>query len=260
MRYCHEDTQSPPDGGICRDGQETTCINSRNMTVKIIIALLVTVIIFVSLCYLPENEVIAMSKSIQLPQPATRGKISLEETIKKRRSRRDFEDKALSLRQVSQILWSAQGITEEKGYKRAAPSAGALYPLEIYLVISNVKALEAGVYHYNPADHSLDLILEGNHQVALAETCLRQMFIADAPISIIITAQYERTMSKYGERGIRYVHIEVGHVGQNICLEAVSLGLGVVTVGAFWDKEVSRVLHLPEEHRPLYVLPLGYPA
>ena len=200
-----------------------------------------------------------MSKTIQLPTPVTKGKVSLGETIKKRRSRRSFKDKALNLNQISQILWAAQGITEEKGYKRAAPSAGALYPLEIYLVVTNVETLDAGVYHYNPINHSLDLILSGNYQVVLAKACLGQMFIADAPISIVVTAQYKRTTSKYGERGIRYVHIEVGHVGQNICLETVSLGLGTVTIGAFWDEEVSKVLHLPERHKPIYVLPVGYP-
>lgn len=232
----------------------------KNISRKFVIVAATNLVLIFSVSYFLETRVVAMSKNVQLPQPVTRGKISVEEAIKRRRSLRDFGDKALSLNQISQILWSAQGVTEEGGYKRAAPSAGALYPLEIYLVVGNVEELDAGVYHYNPVDHSLGLILEGNHQVVLAEACLGQMFIADAPISIVITAQYERTMSKYGERGIRYVHIEVGHVGQNICLEAVSLGLGTVTIGAFWDEEVSRVLHLPEEHKPLYVLPVGYPA
>jgi len=234
-------------------------MNLRSIIVKLIIALVASVIITCNISSWQKLEVIAMSKTIQLPTPVTKGKVSLEETIKKRRSRRSFKDKALNLNQISQILWAAQGITEEKGYKRAAPSAGALYPLEIYLVVTNVETLDAGVYHYNPINHSLDLILSGNYQVALAKACLGQMFIADAPISIVVTAQYERTTSKYGERGIRYVHIEVGHVGQNICLETVSLRLGTVTIGAFWDEEVSKVLHLPERHKPIYVLPVGYP-
>jgi SagB-type dehydrogenase family enzyme len=197
-------------------------------------------------------------KTIKLPPPIVKGKISLEEAIKKRRSERDFQDRALSLRQVSQILWAAQGITEERGFKRAAPSAGALYPLELYLVVKKVEELEAGVYHYHPDNHTLYLMLRGNYQLALAKACLGQMFIADAPVSVVIAAEYERTTAKYGERGLRYVHIEVGHVGENICLQVVVLGLGTVPIGAFWDEEVSRLLSLPKNYKPLYVLPVRY--
>ena len=197
-------------------------------------------------------------EDIQLPTPVSKGKMSLEEVIKKRRSKRSFEDKSLTLEQVSQVLWAAQGITEEGGFKRATPSAGALYPLEIYLVVRKVKGIESGVYQYHPTNHALNLILKGDRQNSLAKACLAQMFIADAPLSIVITAEYERTTGKYGERGIRYVHMEAGHVGQNICLQAVALGLGTVPIGAFRDDEVLRVLNLPEERKPLYVFPIGY--
>jgi len=197
-------------------------------------------------------------KSIQLPGPVVKGKISLEEAIKKRRSRRRFEDKPLNLKQVSQVLWAAQGITKEGGFKRAAPSAGALYPLEIYLVVKKVEGLEPGVYHYNPAHHTIVLTLKGDYQNSLARACLDQMFIANAPLCIVITAEYERTTIKYGERGIRYVHMEAGHVGQNICLETVALGLGTVPVGAFRDDKISKMLNLPTECKPLYVFPIGY--
>lgn len=207
---------------------------------------------------LKQTEAANKIKTIKLPPPIVKGKISLEETIKKRRSERDFQDRALTVRQVSQILWAAQGITEERGFKRAAPSAGALYPLELYLVVKKVKELEAGVYHYHPANHTLDLTLRGNYQTPLAEACLGQMFIADAPVCLVIAAEYERTTAKYGKRGLRYVHIEVGHVGENICLQVVALGLGTVTIGAFWDEEVSRRLSLPKNYKPLYVLPVGY--
>lgn len=200
----------------------------------------------------------AAIRTIKLPPPIAKGKISLEEAIKKRRSERDFQDRALTLRQVSQILWAAQGVTEERGFKRAAPSAGALYPLELYLVVKKVEELEAGVYHYHPANHTLDLILRGNYQIPLAEACLGQMFIAGAPVSVVIAAEYERTTAKYGKRGLRYVHIEVGHVGENICLQVVALGLATVTIGAFWDEEVSRLLSLPKNYKPLYVLPVGW--
>jgi len=139
-------------------------------------------------------------KKIKLPPPIVKGKISLEEAIKKRRSERDFQDRALSLKQVSQILWAAQGITEERGFKRAAPSAGALYPLELYLVVKKVEELEAGVYHYHPTNHTLDLMLRGNYQMTLAKACLGQMFITDAPVLVVIAAEYERTTAKYGKR------------------------------------------------------------
>ena len=196
---------------------------------------------------------------IQLPAPTIKGKVSLEEAIKKRRSKRRFQDKPLNIAQISQILWAAQGITEEREFKRAAPSAGALYPLDIYLVVRKVEELEAGVYHYSPEGHTIDMTLKGDLQNSLARACLGQMFIADAPLCIVITAEYERTTIKYGERGIRYVHMEAGHVGENIWLQVVALGLGTVSIGAFWDDEVSRVLNLPKEYRPLYVFPIGYP-
>lgn len=207
---------------------------------------------------LKQTEAANEIKTIKLPPPIVKGKVSLEETIKKRRSERDFQDRALTLRQVSQILWAAQGITEEGGFKRAAPSAGALYPLELYLVVKKVEELEAGVYHYHPANHTLNLMLRGDYQTPLAEACLEQMFIAGAPVSLVIAAEYERTTAKYGKRGLRYVHIEMGHVGENICLQVVTLGLGTVAIGAFWDEEVSRSLSLPKNYQPLYVLPVGY--
>ena len=194
---------------------------------------------------------------VSLPRPDFKG-MALEEAIKKRRSQRTFLDRSLSLSQVSQILWAAQGITEEGGFKRAAPSAGALYPLEIYLVVRNVEELEEGVYHYHPQDHVVSFVLKGNYQDALAKACLSQSFVAASPLCIVIAAEHERTSIKYGERGIRYVLMEVGHVGGNICLQAVALGLASCPVGAFIDEEVSRVLELPRRLEPLYVLSVGY--
>ena len=197
-------------------------------------------------------------KKIKLASPSFKGKLSVEEAIKERESQRSFLDRPLSLFQVSQILWAAQGITEEGVFKRAAPSAGALYPLEIYLVVGNVEGLEPGVYHYHPQDHMVSFRLKGNYQDPLARACLSQGFVAASPLSIVIAAEYERTTIKYGQRGIRYVLMEVGHTGENICLQAVTLGLATCPVGAFMDEEVSRVLELPGRHRPLYILPVGY--
>jgi SagB-type dehydrogenase family enzyme len=197
---------------------------------------------------------------ISLPDPRLKGEMSLEEAILNRRSRRDFGDSALTLGEVSQILWAAQGITDETGL-RAAPSAGALYPLDIYLVVGKqgLEDLEEGVYHYLPQSHSLQLTLTGDVRQTLARLSSEQMFIAEAPVSLVITAEYERTTGKYGDRGVRYVHMEAGHVGQNVYLQAEALGLGTVTVGAFQDEEICQALNLPSAYRPLYVMPIGHP-
>jgi len=167
-------------------------------------------------------------------------------------------DSFLTLEEVSQILWAAQGITDSTGL-RAAPSAGALYPLDVYVVVGSqgVEGLEEGVYHYLPQSHSLEPTLEGDVRQTLANLSIRQMFIAQAPLSLLITAEYERTTGKYGDRGVRYVHMEAGHVGQNVYLQAEALGLGTVTVGAFQDEEISRALNLPPNYMPLYVMPTG---
>lgn len=196
---------------------------------------------------------------ISLPEPQKKGKISLEEAILKRRSRRDFAEKPLTLAQLSQILWAAQGVTDEETGFRTAPSAGALYPLEIYVVVKTegVEGLEGGVYYYCPEGHGLQLHLGDYTHQDLVAACLGQGACEQAPVSLVVAAEYERTTGKYGERGERYVHMEAGHVSQNIYLQVESLGLGTVTIGAFIDEEMSRVLNLPLDHKPLYIMPLG---
>ena len=198
---------------------------------------------------------------IALPAPCLKGETSLEEAVSRRRSRREFKGSPLTLGQVSQILWVAQGITNPEGL-RAAPSAGALYPLDLYLAVGEQQAggLAAGVYHYDPQGHALERILEGDVRQSLARLAVDQTFIADAPLVLVITGEYERTSWKYGDRATRYVHMEAGHTAQNVYLQAEALGLGTVTVGAFQDEEVSRTLGLPAGHRPLYVMPIGHPA
>ncbi|UCH87817.1 MAG: SagB/ThcOx family dehydrogenase [Dehalococcoidia bacterium] len=198
--------------------------------------------------------------TIALPDPRLKGEMSLEEAILKRRSRRSFRDSPLTLGEISQVLWAAQGITGEIGL-RAAPSAGALYPLDLYLVVGKegVEGLDEGVYHYVPQSHSLEPTLEGDVRQTLARLSLQQMSIADAPLSLLITAEYERTTGKYGDRGVRYVHMEAGHAGQNVYLQAEALGLGTVVIGAFQDEEISEALNLPRSYRPLYVMPIGHP-
>ncbi|MGD0352098.1 MAG: SagB/ThcOx family dehydrogenase [Dehalococcoidia bacterium] len=198
---------------------------------------------------------------INLPSPIPRGKLSLEQAISKRRSVRRFQAEPLTLGQLSQLLWSAQGTTGTGG-RRAAPSAGATYPLEIFVVIGEhgVQGLVAGIYHYDVGNHSLGLHQIGDFRQELADTALGQSSIARCPVDMIICAIHPRTAYRYGRRGERYVHMEVGHVGQNVSLQAVALGLGTVMVGAFDDEEVRKVLDLEEQIKPLYIIPMGKPV
>ena len=194
---------------------------------------------------------------IQLPEPKYKSNTSIEEALLKRRSVRDYKPEPLSIAEVSQILWAAQGITDDIDRLRTAPSAGALYPLEIYLVAANVKDLSAGIYKYNPQSHSIKKILEGDKRTEISNASLRQESIESSSALVVISAIYERTSVKYGKRTERYVNMEVGHVGQNIYLKAVSLGLGTVMIGAFEDDKLKKALGLPSDEFPLAVYPLG---
>jgi SagB-type dehydrogenase family enzyme len=195
---------------------------------------------------------------IQLPAPRLEGGASIEEVLQQRRSIRTFTHQALDLDEISQLLWAAQGITHPEGL-RTAPSAGALYPLEIYLVAGKVRGLDEGVYHYRADEHALDKTLEGDKRKGLARAALGQSWIRDAPAVLVFTAIFPRTTKKYGQRGKRYVHIEVGHAGQNVFLQAVSMGLGSVVVGAFNDQDVSQVLQFDHTEQPLSLMPVGRP-
>jgi len=185
--------------------------------------------------------------------------MSLEEAIKARRSVRDYTGEPVSLAEVAQLLWAAQGITSERG-ARAAPSAGGTYPLELYVVAGDVEGLPPGVYHYRPKTHDLVEWGPRDRRAALAEASLNQAWVRTAAVDIVIAAVYARTTQTYGERGIRYVDLEAGHAAENLCLQAVALGLGSVMVGAFYDDEVQGVLDLPADHEPIYVIPVGRPA
>lgn len=196
---------------------------------------------------------------IALPEPRYDSATSIEEALLQRRSVRDFSDKALTLAQLGQLLWAGQGVTDPSG-KRAAPSAGGLYPLTLYAVVGNVEGVAAGVYRYEPAMHSLIMVAAGDKRQALAKAALGQDSVEDGAVDIIITADYEITTVKYGDRGVTYVHMEAGHAAQNICLQAVALGLGAVTVGAFDDEDVEKTLNLSGDEVPLYVIPAGNPV
>jgi SagB-type dehydrogenase family enzyme len=195
---------------------------------------------------------------IRLPPPVQRGSMSVEEAIARRRSVRSYARGSLHLSQLSQLLWAAQGITGSGGL-RAAPSAGATYPLEVYVAVASggVEGIEGGVYRYNVERHSLSRHLEEDLRGELSLAALEQEFIAEAPLNIVICARYQRTAWRYGRRAERYVHMEAGHVGQSIHLQAEALGLATVMVGAFYDDEVSRAMALDREVTPLYIIPVG---
>lgn len=198
------------------------------------------------------------TQTIPLPSPETRSRVSVEEAMSRRRSVRDFAERGLALELVGQLLWAAQGVSSRDG-GRTAPSAGALYPLEVYLVAGNVSGLDAGVYRYRPEGHRLIPHGPGDVRRTLAQSAVGQAWIADAAAVLVITAVYERTRSKYGQRTERYVHMEVGHAAQNIYLQAESLGLGTVMVGAFRDREVKDALSLSAGEAPLALMPVGHP-
>jgi len=193
---------------------------------------------------------------IKLPEPMLKGSVSVEEAISKRRSIREYKDEPLRLEELSQLLWAAQGITSPKGF-RSTPSAGATYPLEIYVSVreKGVIGLSAGIYHYNPFEHSLVIIKEGDHSLEIYRASLNQEWVKEAPICIIIAADFSRTTSRYGARGERYVYMEAGHVGQNIYLQATALDLGTVAVGAFYDDQLKSIIGC--EEAPIYLFPVG---
>jgi SagB-type dehydrogenase family enzyme len=197
---------------------------------------------------------------IQLPKPAFDGTVSVERAIRERRTIRAFRPDPLEMVQLSQLLWAAQGITDERRGFRTAPSAGAFYPLDVYAVVGEggVEGLGAGIYRYHPTGHSLETIDTGDRRREVASAALSQMWIATAPVIFVITAEYERITRKYGERGIRYAQIEVGHVGQNIFLQAGALGLGAGIVGAFRDASVAEAITASKGHEPLIIIPIGY--
>ena len=190
-------------------------------------------------------------RTIALPAPRMQSDVSLEEALLRRRSVREFTDEPLTLEEISQLLWAAQGITAEWG-GRTAPSAGALYPLEVYVTTPD------GFYHYLPDGHRFEMLSRADLRGPLALAALGQTAVSDAPVVFVIAAAYERTAAKYGERAARYVHLEAGHAAQNVLLQAVALGLAGVPIGAFSDADVRRVLGLASDLAPLYLIPVGH--
>ena len=193
---------------------------------------------------------------IKLPRPKYTSDTSIEKAMLKRDSVREYTGENLTIQEISQLLWAAQGITTLTG-SRTAPSAGALYPLEVYLVVGDVEGLAKGIYQYKPHWHGLIKTLDGDIRDDLAHAALEQESVKLGAIDIVIAAVYERTTQKYGERGIGYTYMEAGHAAQNVYLQAEALELGTVVVGAFIDDRVKDVVGLKEEETPLYILPVG---
>lgn len=207
----------------------------------------------------PIWSVPAMSQTLpqlDMPEPRLESDTSIEAALRSRRSIREFGPGSLTLAEVSQLLWAAQGLTDPAGF-RTTPSAGALYPLELYLLVGEVETLEPGVYRYDARRNKLGKTADGDRRSAMSAAALGQSWIAQAPVILVIAANFRRTAARYGARAERYVHIEVGHVAQNVYLEAVPLGLGTTDVGAFEDASVKKVAGLPETEEPVLLLPIG---
>ncbi|MEM2586934.1 MAG: SagB/ThcOx family dehydrogenase [Candidatus Bathyarchaeia archaeon] len=212
------------------------------------------------------NMPVIFGERILLPLPRKVSELTVEEAILLRRSIREYTNEPVNLSDLAMILWAAYGITEPKLGFRAAPSAGATYPLEIYVVIGErgVKYSEGflagGIYKYEPHSHTLTLVKGGDYRGELMGASLGQRWVGEAPLSVVICAVFERTTWIYGERGrVRYVPMEAGHAGQNIYLMATALNYGAVVVGAFDDGLVAKIINSKPEEKPLYVIPIGVP-
>lgn len=203
-----------------------------------------------------------VDKSWPLPPPDRENGWPLFRVINSRRSVREFQKKPISLAVLSQILWAAQGVTLKACdfSLRTAPSAGALYPIDLYVFVKAVETLKSGLYQFQPSSQALRMRYEGDFSELLAEAALNQDFLAEASLVLVLTAVFERTSWKYGARGFRYLYLEAGHIAQNAALAAVSLGLGSCSVAAFFDDEINSLLGVnPARESAVYLLAIGWP-
>lgn len=194
---------------------------------------------------------------LTLPPPCRNGQLSLENCLSERRSCRVFEERSLSVPEIGQLLWAAQGITGAAGL-RTAPSAKAVYPLRLDVIAAEVEDVAAGVYRYDPEAHRLTLRFRGDLREQLVAAAGGQEVIALAPVVVLMSAVYRGMLREFGERGTRLSHIEAGHIGQNLCLEATSLGLGCLTMGAFDDALFKKLARLGESEEPIYCVAIGH--
>ncbi len=199
------------------------------------------------------------TQSIKLPEPVLSSSVSLEETLAQRRSVRGFSDHPVTITEIGQLLWAAQGVTEPGRGLRTAPSAGATYPLEIIVIIGRAEGVAPGAYRYAPGDHVLRPVLQEDQRQALTRAALNQSALLQAPVTFAVNAVHARTEARYARRATRYVDMEAGHAAQNLSLQAVALGLGSVVIGAFDDQDVAALLNLSPGEAPLYLIPVGRP-
>jgi len=194
---------------------------------------------------------------IALPEPIRQGDMSVEEALDRRESRRSYGDEALDLSAIGQLLWSAGGLGVDavSGATRTAPSAGSIYPIELYLVTGETEDLEAGVYLYDALSHSLTSISSGDVREELADAALSQGFISQAPATMVIVADYGSSTGRYGDRGERYAHMDAACASENVALQAEAMGLVTVVVGAFSDEAVANIINT--EGIPLIIMPIG---
>ncbi len=201
------------------------------------------------------KEKTVVTQTIKLPKPNLKSNFSLEQALAERRSTRNYTDDPLTLAEVSQLLWAAQGVTDSKTGHRTAPSAMAKYPLELYVAAAQVKGLPAGLYHYQPTEHQLVLVKSGDVRTDLST----QPSVTTAPAVFLFTGDYERIGTRFGDRSKIFMYLETGHAAQNLCLQATALHLGTVTVGGFDPVILKKSLSLPDKEEALYLLPVGKP-
>ncbi len=202
-------------------------------------------------------NVASKDELVKLPIPRTKSDVSVEAALASRRSIRSYKSDALDLEVLGQILWSAQGITETSKKYRTAPSAGATFPLEMYVLVDNVSGIKAGIYRYYPEEHSIKLSHAGDFKTPIREKAARQGSITQAPFTLIFCADMDRIRPRYKDRSERYVFMEIGHAAQNVHLQCETLNLGTVCIGAFDDIALHEVLKLPKEHIPYNMMPIG---
>ena len=233
----------------------------------VLIFLIIIFIAVVSAYYFSEsNKQVYTSRHVisylSLPSPALTGNLSVESAIQNRRSVRHYSNQSVSIENVSQILWAAQGITDTENNLRAAPSAGQVYPLEVYVIAGpDVSGLQEGVYHYVPSNNTLELIMNGDLRSDLSGIANGQPWVKEAPLDILITGDYRKMIDKYTDRELstRFVDLEAGHAGENIYLQAEALGLATVSLGSFNENQLIQRFKLPNNETPLYIFPIGHP-
>ena len=213
---------------------------------------------------LPEKH--SVIEIIDLPKPDFDSRTSIEETLKERRSIRSYTSESVTVKEISQILWAAYGVTytengmpeQLRGGLKTAPSAGATYPLEIYVVAADVTDLPTGIYKYKPEGHKLLKISDEDKRDELFVAAYNQQWVKDAPASLVYSAVFSRTTDRYGDRGReRYVCMDIGHSAENVYLQVVSLDMGTVAIGAFDDLKLKLTVNMTREEEPLYIMPLG---